>query len=387
MTAIVDLVEKLTSWHSLALILVVFGFAPGFVLRGLVRIYPKDDPRRAELLAQLYVLKRTERPLFVAEQLETVLFEGVPNRARASWCALRRVGAKHRPAIWVNGRAFLVLAGLSASLTALVALCGVDTRIASLAVVATLIVFMFVLSNKNDLRAMRARPMTEAEQPKVFRIVREIATIARRPMPRLYVSPTRAPIALAAGRNSRTAIVCCTTGMVELLCERELRAVLAHELAQVYNHDVLLARLSRQLAFVFWLLGMVAGVTVHGMGCVFLGWSPDERYATSEPVIEIAVGALTALVVRLLVGSGPEYRTDALAVKLTGDPDGLALALRKVSIGIQSTPLVPEPGLVTLAYLMFANPFHVSDQQRWSPRAQLQERIMRLEVMRQNPGE
>lgn len=78
-----ELIEIVASWRSLLLVLVVFGFAPGFVLRLLVRIYPKDDPRRTELISELYMLGRAERLLFVAEQLETVLFEGAPHRVKA----------------------------------------------------------------------------------------------------------------------------------------------------------------------------------------------------------------------------------------------------------------------------------------------------------------
>lgn len=78
-----ELIEIIASWRSLLLVLVVFGFAPGFVLRLLVRIYPKDDPRRTELISELYMLGRAERLLFVAEQLETVLFEGAPHRVKA----------------------------------------------------------------------------------------------------------------------------------------------------------------------------------------------------------------------------------------------------------------------------------------------------------------
>jgi hypothetical protein len=78
-----ELIDSVLSWQSLSgflFVLVAFGFAPGFVLRTLVKIYPQDDPRRAELLAQLYVLRHLERPLFVAQQCETVLFEGLPHR-------------------------------------------------------------------------------------------------------------------------------------------------------------------------------------------------------------------------------------------------------------------------------------------------------------------
>lgn len=80
--------EFIFSWWDLLLALLVFGFAPGLVLRVLVLIYPKDDPRRRELLAELYSMKRLEQPFFVAQQLETVLFEGVPHRVKALFCWL-----------------------------------------------------------------------------------------------------------------------------------------------------------------------------------------------------------------------------------------------------------------------------------------------------------
>jgi hypothetical protein len=88
-----ELLEAVASWPSLGLVVVVFGFAPGFCLRLIVLAYPRGDPRRAELIAELYAVPRIQRPLWVAEQLEVALFEGLGHRVSA---AIRQIAGRRR---------------------------------------------------------------------------------------------------------------------------------------------------------------------------------------------------------------------------------------------------------------------------------------------------
>ena len=239
---------------------------------------------------------------------------------------------------------------------------------------------MYWFSDRIAIATTRAKPVTEQEYPRLYAIVRELTALQHMPMPRIYVSEMLQPNAFATGRNPQHAAVCATKGILQILDERELRGVLAHEISHVANRDILIGSIAS---------GIAMSITFLARFALFFGGGNDNRNGNPFGLFGLLfawiLAPLAAGIIQLAVSRSREYQADESGAVLSHDPEALASALRKLD---QTARQVPVPASVTPAQanLFIVNPFSGRNAGRafgnlFSTHPPTAARIARLEQM------
>ncbi len=229
-------------------------------------------------------------------------------------------------------------------------------------------------SDKIALAAHRAQPVSEAEAPELYAILRELTTRAGVPMPRLYIIPEMQPNAFATGRSPRHAVVAVTQGLLQTMDREELKGVLAHELAHVKHRDILVMSVAATLAGAVTMLARMLG------WALMFGGGRDERGGALGALAFYLVAPIAAILIQMAVSRSREFAADEGGAEFAGNPLGLASALRKLGAYTRRVPM--KTAQPTTAHMMIANPFGGGNLMKlFATHPPIEERIARLEAM------
>jgi heat shock protein HtpX len=282
----------------------------------------------------------------------------------------------------MTGRNYLKTTLLLAGLSGLLLLIGsrFGTGGVTIALIAAILMngIAYFYSDKIAIRASGAVPVTEAEFPELYSIVRGLADKAGIPMPKLYVSPSPQPNAFATGRNPEHAAVAVTQGILPILDRRELEGVLAHELSHVQNRDILISSVAATIGAVITWLAYLA---------YFLPMGSDDEDGGNPfaGLLMVILAPLAAGLIQMAISRSREFGADSTGASLTADPMALASALRKIEAYSRGTP--PATTNPSTAHLFISNPFKggAGVANLFSTHPSTAERVERLERMAYGP--
>ncbi len=234
--------------------------------------------------------------------------------------------------------------------------------------------FAYWFSDKMVLKMYNAKEVDESSAPQYYNMVRDLAQRAQLPMPKVYLIQEDAPNAFATGRNPENAAVAATTGLLRVLTARELRGVMAHELAHVKHRDILISTISATMA------GAISALANFAM--FFGGRSQDGR---GNPIATIAMALLAPIagsLIQMAISRAREFEADRLGADICGDPHALAAALEKIHHYASGIPLETTERHPETAQMLIMNPLSGGGlSSLFSTHPSTEERIRRLLAM------
>ena len=240
-----------------------------------------------------------------------------------------------------NLKVFALMAGMTALLVALGATFGGQSgMIVALLFGGVMNFFMYYASSSMVLRMYKARVVTEADAPELYRMVDRLRQRAGLPMPTVAIAPHAQPNAFATGRNPANAVVCVTEGIMQLISKEELEGVIAHELAHIKNRDMLLQTITATFA------GAISNIAYMGM---FFGGNDEEGSNPVAGILMIIVAPIAAMLIQMAISRQREFQADRVGAEISGKPMALAGALLKLDAASRQIPMQVAPSAAPLA--------------------------------------
>lgn len=270
-----------------------------------------------------------------------------------------------------NMKTAILLAGLTALLVVGgAALGGKQGMTIALVFAFAMNFFSYWMSDKLVLRMYKAEEVTEAQAPELYSMVRELATRARLPMPKVYMIPSDQPNAFATGRNPEHAAVAVTGGIMNMLSRDELRGVLAHELAHIKNRDILIGTVAATIA------GALTYLAHMAQWAMIFGGRDDEDSNPLAAIAMMILAPIAAMIVQMAISRSREYQADRTGAEIAGSPGGLAGALRKLDMASKQIPMQANE---STAHMFIVNPLRGGMVAKlFSTHPPMDERIERL---------
>lgn len=235
--------------------------------------------------------------------------------------------------------------------------------------------YSYYFSDKAAISMTRSRPVSEAEAPQLYEIMRRLTDNARMPMPKLYITPSAQPNAFATGRNESHAAVAVTEGLFRTLNRDELEGVLAHELAHIKNKDVLIGSVAAAFAGA---ITMIANIAQWSM---IFGGRDDEGGGSLIGTLLMAILApIAALFIQMSISRSREFLADETGAEIAGNARGLSNALLKLESAARRVPMQTN---AATSHLFIVHPLSGASISRlFSTHPPIEERVKRLEALR-----
>ena len=272
----------------------------------------------------------------------------------------------------------LLLAGMTAFLIVIGRLLGGRTGMYLAFILAVgMNFFSYWFSDKIVLKMYGAQEVTPADAPQLHQIIDELAREANIPKPKVYIIPDDSPNAFATGRNPEHAAIAATEGIMRLLTPAELKGVLAHEIGHVRNRDILISTIAATMAGAIMILADMARFgAIFGMG----SRDNEEGPGIIGVLVMSIIAPIAAMLIQMAISRSREYLADETGAHLAHNPESLARALEKLSLGVQRAPMNASPAT---AHMFIVNPLTGSSLMNlFSTHPPLEERVARLRAMR-----